>query len=111
MAKFKEGQTVRVTRGEYNESFYGQITEVRSKKQFYKVEAKDDVGPFYIVVEEECLEPEDKPEESCPANEVQMACLVSSLKSLAFSIGGTHVAGWVEEAERAAKEGRVVKYE
>ena len=27
------------------------------------------------------------------------------------TIGGTHVAGWVEEAERAAREGRVVKYE
>lgn len=37
--------------------------------------------------------------------------LVQSLKSLCFAIGGTHVAGWVEEAERAAREGRVVKYE
>jgi len=34
-----------------------------------------------------------------------------SLKSLCFFLGGTHVAGWVEEAERAAKEGKVVKYE
>lgn len=34
-----------------------------------------------------------------------------SLKSLCFFIGGTHVAGWVEEAERAAREGRIVKYE
>ena len=34
-----------------------------------------------------------------------------SLKSLCFFLGGTHVAGWVEEAERAAREGRVVKYE
>jgi hypothetical protein len=38
-------------------------------------------------------------------------CLVQSLKSLCFAIGGTHVAGWVEEAERAAREGRTVKYE
>ena len=38
-------------------------------------------------------------------------CLVQSLKSLCFAIGGSHVAGWVEEAERAAREGRVVKYE
>ena len=38
-------------------------------------------------------------------------CLVQSLKSLCFAIGGTHVAGWVEEAERAAMEGKVVKYE
>lgn len=37
--------------------------------------------------------------------------LVQSLKSLVFFIGGTHVAGWVEEAERAAMEGRTVKYE
>ena len=37
--------------------------------------------------------------------------LVQSLRSLCFAIGGTHVAGWVEEAERAAKEGRVVRYE
>ena len=34
-----------------------------------------------------------------------------SLKSLCFFIGGTHVAGWVEEAERAARQGKVVKYE
>ena len=34
-----------------------------------------------------------------------------SLKSLCFFLGGTHVAGWVEEAERAAREGRIVKYE
>ena len=32
-------------------------------------------------------------------------------QSLCFAIGGTHVAGWVEEAERAAREGKVVKYE
>ncbi len=37
--------------------------------------------------------------------------LVQSLRSLCFAIGGTHVAGWVEEAERAAREGKVVKYE
>ena len=37
--------------------------------------------------------------------------LVQSLKSLAFFLGGTHVAGWVEEAEGAAREGKVVKYE
>ena len=37
--------------------------------------------------------------------------LVQSLKSLAFFLGGTHVAGWVEEAERAAREGKAVKYE
>jgi hypothetical protein len=42
---------------------------------------------------------------------MQSRCFAQSLKSLVFSIGGTHVAGWVEEAERAAKEGRIVKYE
>lgn len=38
-------------------------------------------------------------------------CLAQSLRNLCFAIGGTHVAGWVEEAERAAREGKVVKYE
>ena len=38
-------------------------------------------------------------------------CLVQSLKGICFAIGGTHVAGWVEEAERAARQGRVVKHE
>ena len=42
---------------------------------------------------------------------VAAACLAQSLKNLCFAIGGTHVAGWVEEAERAAREGKVVKYE
>lgn len=42
---------------------------------------------------------------------MQSKCLAQSLKSLCFAIGGTHVAGWVEEAERAARKGRVVKYE
>ena len=39
------------------------------------------------------------------------ACFAQSLKSLCFFLGGTHVAGWVEEAERAARQGKVVKYE
>ena len=34
-----------------------------------------------------------------------------SLKSLAFFLGGSHVAGLVEEAEQAAWKGQVVKYE
>lgn len=42
---------------------------------------------------------------------MQSKCFAQSLKSLCFFLGGTHVAGWVEEAERAAKEGKVVKYE
>ena len=39
------------------------------------------------------------------------ACLAQSLKNLAFFIGGSHVAGLVEEAERAAWKRMVVKYE
>ena len=42
---------------------------------------------------------------------VYIICLVQSLKNLCFAIGGTHVAGWVEEAEQAAREGKVVRYE
>ena len=45
------------------------------------------------------------------ADAMQSKRLAQSLKSLCFAIGGTHVAGWVEEAERAAREGRTVKYE
>ena len=42
---------------------------------------------------------------------MQNKCFAQSLKSLCFFLGGTHVAGWVEEAERAAWKGMVVKYE
>lgn len=45
------------------------------------------------------------------AEAMQSKRLTQSLRSLCFAIGGTHVAGWVEEAERAAREGKVVKYE
>ena len=45
------------------------------------------------------------------AEAMQSKRLAQSLRSLCFAIGGTHVAGWVEEAERAAREGKVVKYE
>lgn len=45
------------------------------------------------------------------AEAMQSKFFAQSLKSLCFAIGGTHVAGWVEEAERAAREGRTVKYE
>ena len=60
-----------------------------------------------IVIEGGCLEHEGEPK--VPG--LDTACFAQSLKSLVFSIGGTHVAGWVEEAERAAREGRIVKYE
>lgn len=39
------------------------------------------------------------------AEAVQSKCLAQSLRSLCFAIGGTHVAGWVEEAEKGC-EGR-----
>ena len=60
-----------------------------------------------VVIDGSCLEHEEEPKVSC----LDTACFAQSLKSLVFFLGGTHVAGWVEEAERAAREGKVVKYE
>lgn len=58
------------------------------------------------------MEESERKERQARTSEAQInERLVQSLKSLVFFIGGTHVAGWVEEAERAAREGRVVKYE
>lgn len=112
MAKFKLGQAVKVVHGSAG-PLCGYIAKVEPKpQQFYRVEATDKDGrTFAMTVEESWLEADGKPEESCPATAFQTACLASSLKSLVFSIGGTHVAGWVDEAERAAREGKVVKYE
>ena len=45
------------------------------------------------------------------AEAMQSKFFAQSLKSLCFAIGGTQVAGWVAEAERAARKGWVVKYE
>ena len=56
-------------------------------------------------------ESERKERQARTSEEQADRCLVQSLKSLCFAIGGTHVAGWVEEAERAAKEGRAVNFE
>ena len=56
-------------------------------------------------------ESERKERQERTSEAVANRCLVQSLKSLVFFIGGTHVAGWVEEAERAAREGKVVRYE
>ena len=55
-------------------------------------------------------ESKQKPEQT-QAPTLDTDAFAQSLKSLCFFIGGTHVAGWVEEAERAAREGRVVRYE
>ena len=58
------------------------------------------------------MEEYERKERQARTSEAQLnEKLVQSLKSLVFFIGGTHVAGWVEEAERAAREGRIVKYE
>ena len=42
---------------------------------------------------------------------VQAACLIASLKSMLRAIGGTWVEMWIEEAEQAAQEGKVVRYD
>ena len=110
MPKFELGQSVRVVH-ESAEPFCGRITKVEPKPlQFYCVEAKDENGHiFAMTVEEGWLEADLEPE--APSFADRATCLIDSLKSLVFSIGGTHVAGLVEEAERAAMEGRVVRYE
>lgn len=56
-------------------------------------------------------ESERKERQARTSEEQADRCLAQSLKSLCFAIGGTHVAGWVEEAERAAREGREVNFE
>ena len=55
-------------------------------------------------------ESKQKPEQK-QTKALDTDAFAQSLKSLCFFIGGTHVAGWVEEAERAARQGRVIKYE
>lgn len=58
------------------------------------------------------MEESERRERQARSSEAQInEKLVQSLKSLVFFIGGTHVAGWVEEAEKAAREGKVVRYE
>lgn len=59
-------------------------------------------------MEKKNSKPENKQKQTKPLDTDAFA---QSLKSLCFFIGGTHVAGWVEEAERAAREGKVVRYE
>ena len=55
-------------------------------------------------------ESKQKPEQK-QTKALDTDALAQSLKSLAFFLGGTHVAGLVEEAEKAAWEGKVVNYE
>lgn len=110
MPKFELGQAVRVTHGSA-EPFRGRIAKIEPMPlQFYRVEASDKDGHiFALTVEESWLEPDGEPK--APGFADRATCLIDSLKSLVFSIGGTHVAGMVEEAEKAARQGRVVKYE
>ena len=110
MPKFKKGQAVRVVHGD-GEPFCGRIAEIHDPGPvYYRVEYEYGGDTFSMTVEEGWLEPDGELKVAIDFT-AQATCLIASLKSLAFSIGGTHVAGMVEEAERAAKEGRVVKYE
>ena len=110
MPKFKLGQAVRVVHGSA-EPFCGCIAKIEPKPlQFYRVEARDKNGRTYsMTVEEGWLEADLEPE--APSFADRATCLIDSLKSLVFFIGGTHVAVMVEEAERAARQGKVVRYE
>ena len=118
MAKFELGQAVKVVHGS-GEPFCGRITEITPSRVFYRVEAQDKDGrPYAMTVEESWLEPEDEPEDEqelvwrkAKIPTLDTGALAQSLTSLCFALGGTHVAGWVEEAERAAWKGMVVKYE
>ena len=110
MAKFKLGQAVKVVHGTA-EPFCGRIAKIEPRPaQFYRIEDKGTDGRTYaMVVQEDWLEPDREPDGPSAIDRAE--CLISSLRSLAYSIGGTHVAGWVEEAERAADKGRALKYE
>jgi hypothetical protein len=114
VAKFELGQAVKVVHGS-GEPFCGRITEITPPKTYYRVEAKDEGGKsFFMVVDESWLEPDEEPEmvwRRAKIPNLDTGCLAQSLTSLCFAIGGSHVAGWVEEAERAAWKGMVVKYE
>ena len=60
---------------------------------------------------EESKQKQEQTTSEAQAKTLDTEAFAQSLKSLAFFLGGTHVAGWVEEAERAAREGKVVMYE
>ena len=109
MPKFELGQAVRVMRGG-DKVFCGRIVEIHNYGPvYYRVEDKYKDQTFAMMVKETWLEPDVKPVTISFAD--RATCLIDSLKSLCFSIGGTYVAELVEEAERAARQGRVVKYE
>jgi hypothetical protein len=119
MARFDLGQRVKVVHGD-GEPFCGRIARVSDPGPvYYRVEAQGEDGLTYsMTVEESWLEPDEEPDEEpemvwrkTRAPFFDAGCLAQSLKSLCFALGGTHVAGWVEEAERAAWKGMVVRYE
>ena len=114
MPKFKLGQAVRVIHGSA-EPFCGRIAKIEPKPlQFYMVEARDkDDRTYSMTVEEGWLEPEepDMAWRKTDKPTLDTGAFAQSLKSLAFFLGGTHVAGLVEEAEQAAWKGQVVRYE
>ena len=109
MPKFELGQAVRVVHGN-GEPFCGRIAEIHDPGPvYYRVEDEYKGLTYSMTVEEGWLEPDEEPK--APSYADRATCLINSLKSLVFSIGGTHVAGLVEEAERAARKGQVVRYE
>ena len=114
MPKFQKGQSVKVMRGK-EQVFEGRIGLVIDPGPFYyRVESQDKDGTTYsMTVEEGWLEPDESDvvwlKTDIPT--LDTGALAQSLKSLCFFLGGTHVAGLVEEAEKAAWEGKAVKYE
>ena len=111
--KFELGQRVRVVSRNIR-PFSGVIEMIiPPEPAYYRVEAHENGHTYAMTVEESWLEREE-PEavrRKAHISTLDTGALAQSLKSLAFHIGGSHVAGMVEEAERAAKEGRTVKYE
>ena len=114
MPRFELGQAVRVVHGK-EKPFRGCITEIKPRPlQFYRVEAQGQDGMAYsMTVEENWLEPEepDVVWRKAKVPTLDTGALAQSLKSLVFFLGGSHVAGLVDEAEQAAWKGMVVKYE
>lgn len=111
--KFELGQRVRVV-SKNIEPFCGIIEMIiPPEPPYYRVEAYENGHTYAMTVEESWLELEEPEAVRRKAHTptLDTGALAQSLKSLAFFLGGSHVAGMVEEAERAAKEGRVIRYE
>jgi len=111
--KFELGQRVRVVNKNI-EPFCGIIEMIiPPEPPYYRVEARENGHTYAMTVEESWLELEEpeavRREAHIPT--LDTGALAKSLKNLCFFLGGSHVAGLVEEAERAAWKGMVVKYE